>query len=70
MMSIELEVLQLLIAILFMGIHIEVHCQPEKSLSDGPQALLPEQYTAVMKQIRSLTELFGKTIPAPSGTSV
>lgn len=52
------------------GIHIEVHCQPEKSLSDGPQALLPEQYTDVMKQIRSLTELFGKIIPAPSGTSV
>ncbi len=51
------------------GIHIEVHCQPEKSLSDGPQALLPEQYTAVMKQIRSLTELFGKVIPAPSDTS-
>src|SRR5687768_589968 len=28
------------------GIHIEVHSCPEKALSDGPQALLPAQYTS------------------------
>src|SRR5213080_2591036 len=30
------------------GVHIEVHDCPEKALSDGPQALLPEQYSALM----------------------
>ena len=43
------------------GVHIEVHSCPEKALSDGPQALLPPKYAEVMKQIRKLAELFGKT---------
>ena len=43
------------------GVHIEVHSCPEKALSDGPQALLPPKYAAVMVQIRNLAELFGKT---------
>ncbi len=47
------------------GIHIEVHNCPEKAMSDGPQALLPAQYEAVMGQIRQLATLFHKTIPVP-----
>ena len=43
------------------GVHIEVHSCPEKALSDGPQALLPPKYAEVMKQIRKLAEMFGKT---------
>src|SRR6266498_1476471 len=43
------------------GVHIEVHSCPEKALSDGPQALLPRRYAEVMKQIRKLAEMFGKT---------
>lgn len=49
------------------GIHIEVHSCPEKALSDGPQALLPHQYEAVMGQIRQLAGLFNKTIPEAKG---
>ncbi len=48
------------------GIHIEVHSHPEKALSDGPQALLPDQYAEVVKQIRALAPLFNKTIPTPA----
>jgi 3-deoxy-7-phosphoheptulonate synthase len=44
------------------GVHIEVHNCPEEALSDGPQALLPEQYAALAAQIRSLAELLGKQI--------
>ncbi|MBX9789287.1 MAG: 3-deoxy-7-phosphoheptulonate synthase [Pirellulales bacterium] len=44
------------------GVHIEVHNCPEEALSDGPQALLPQQYAAVATQIRALAELLGKTI--------
>jgi 3-deoxy-7-phosphoheptulonate synthase len=44
------------------GVHIEVHHQPEKALSDGPQALLPHQYAEVMRDMRKLAEVLGKTI--------
>src|SRR5581483_2872521 len=34
------------------GVHIEVHSCPEKALSDGPQALLPEKYAKLMQDLR------------------
>jgi 3-deoxy-7-phosphoheptulonate synthase len=43
------------------GVHVEVHSCPEKALSDGPQALLPGQFAALMKDLRRLAELVGKT---------
>jgi 3-deoxy-7-phosphoheptulonate synthase len=45
------------------GVHVEVHSCPEKALSDGPQALLPPQYQALMKDLRRLAETMGKVIP-------
>src|SRR5688572_8281858 len=47
------------------GVHIEVHDCPERAKSDGPQALLPRQYSDVMAQMRKLAELLGKTISVP-----
>ncbi len=44
------------------GVHIEVHNCPEQAMSDGPQALLPDQYAEVAAQIRKLAALFGKQI--------
>jgi 3-deoxy-7-phosphoheptulonate synthase len=46
------------------GVHIEVHSCPEKALSDGPQALLPDQYSSLMKDLRRLAEVMQKTISA------
>src|SRR5262249_23403838 len=43
------------------GIHIQAHNCPEKALSDGPQALLPHQYAALVGEMRKLAELLGKT---------
>jgi 3-deoxy-7-phosphoheptulonate synthase len=51
------------------GVHIEVHNCPEEALSDGPQALLPEQYAEVAAQIRRLAELLGKTISRREGST-
>ena len=45
------------------GVHIEVHNCPEKALSDGQQALLPEQYAEVMRQMRQVAEVFGRVVP-------
>lgn len=49
------------------GVHIEVHTCPEKSLSDGPQALLPAQYAKLMNELRALADLMGRTIDAREG---
>src|SRR5262249_28760465 len=38
------------------GVHIEVHSCPEKALSDGAQALLPNQYQEVMKDLQKLAK--------------
>jgi len=50
------------------GVHIEVHSCPEKAMSDGPQALLPDQYAAVMGQMRQVAGILNRKIPAPRGT--
>lgn len=47
------------------GVHIEVHSCPEKAMSDGPQALLPNQYAKLFEQMRSLAQLMGRTIDQP-----
>jgi len=44
------------------GVHIEVHSCPPKALSDGAQALLPAQYETLMKDLRKLAEVMGKTM--------
>ncbi len=44
------------------GVHIEVHNCPEEAMSDGPQALLPEQYEKLAGQIAAMATLLGKTI--------
>ena len=44
------------------GIHVEVHSCPEKALSDGPQALLPDQFDVLMNDIRRMVEFFQKSL--------
>ncbi len=48
------------------GVHVEVHDCPEEAKSDGPQALLPDQYRELAGQMKKLAQLLGKTIsPRP-----
>ena len=44
------------------GLMVEVHHDPEKALSDGPQALLPEQFAEMMQQIRLIANVIGRTM--------
>lgn len=44
------------------GLMIEVHNDPVNALSDGPQALLPEQFAELMNQIRKIAEVIGRKI--------
>jgi 3-deoxy-7-phosphoheptulonate synthase len=44
------------------GIMVEVHHDPDRALSDGPQALLPEQFVDLMKQVKAIAEVIGRRI--------
>jgi 3-deoxy-7-phosphoheptulonate synthase len=43
------------------GLLIEVHPHPEEALSDGPQALLPDMFSELMRQIRNLAGVVGRS---------
>ena len=43
------------------GIMVEVHDHPEKALSDGPQAMYPDQFAELVKEIRALAPLVSRT---------
>lgn len=44
------------------GIIVEVHCNPEKALSDGPQSLYPEQFDTLMRDIDALSPILGREL--------
>jgi len=44
------------------GLMIEVHHDPEKALSDGPQSLFPEQFEELMGQLRLIAKAIGRSI--------
>ncbi|MEN0060436.1 MAG: 3-deoxy-7-phosphoheptulonate synthase, partial [Bdellovibrio sp.] len=41
---------------------IEVHDKPEEALSDGPQALLPSDFTELMGKITKMGEIMGRQV--------
>ena len=51
------------------GVHIEVHDKPAEAMSDGPQALIPEQYHELAEQMRQLAALLNKQVPVPETAS-
>ena len=46
------------------GIMVEVHPDPDKALSDGHQALLPQQFATLMEELRPLAAVLGLSFPA------
>lgn len=45
------------------GLMLEVHNQPEKALSDGPQSLTIDQFNTLMSELRNIAEVTGKAFP-------
>jgi len=45
------------------GLLIEVHCDPDKALSDGMQSLYPDQFDELMVQVRQIAPVVGRTVP-------
>ncbi|MDR0944231.1 MAG: 3-deoxy-7-phosphoheptulonate synthase [Ruminococcus sp.] len=44
------------------ALEIEVHCNPQKALSDGGQQLKPEAFNEIMKKIKSLCGYLGRNL--------
>ncbi len=44
------------------GLIIEVHCNPEKALSDGAQSLRPEQFAKLVTDLRRIAEAVDRTL--------
>src|SRR2546421_5896045 len=46
------------------GLIIEVHCDPDKALSDGMQSLYPDQFDELMAQARQIAPVVRRTVVA------
>jgi len=44
------------------GLTIEVHTEPDKALSDGPQSLYPEQFKQLMRDLYVIAPVVGKQL--------
>lgn len=47
------------------GLIVEVHPRPEEAVSDGPQSLKPEKFSALMNDVRRLAAVMGRRMPTP-----
>jgi len=45
------------------GLMVEVHNDPDRALSDGMQSLFPDQFDALMNEVRQIAAVLGRTIP-------
>jgi 3-deoxy-7-phosphoheptulonate synthase len=44
------------------GLLIEVHPKPEEALSDGPQQLVPENFSLLMQEIEAIAKAIGRIV--------
>ena len=48
------------------GLMIEVHPDPDRALSDGPQSLYPEQFAELMRLVLAIAEVIGRRVAEPA----
>ena len=48
------------------GLMVEVHHDPDRALSDGMQSLFPDQFDALMAQVRQIAAVVGRSVPTSS----
>jgi len=44
------------------GLIVEVHHDPDRALSDGPQSITPDAFAALVSELRQITGLLGRTL--------
>jgi 3-deoxy-7-phosphoheptulonate synthase len=47
------------------GVIIEVHCNPDKALSDGMQSIFPDHFAALMEEVRQIASVVHRSVPPP-----
>jgi 3-deoxy-7-phosphoheptulonate synthase len=52
------------------GLIVEVHHDPDRALSDGMQSLYPDQFDALMQQVRQIAAVLGRTISVAAEPAV
>jgi len=45
------------------GLIVEVHHKPDEALSDGSQSIVPSQLNLLMKEIRQIAAVLGRSVP-------
>ena len=48
------------------GLMVEVHHDPDRALSDGMQSLFPDQFDALMQQVRQIAAVVGRSLQSPA----
>jgi 3-deoxy-7-phosphoheptulonate synthase len=44
------------------GVLVEVHHKPEEALSDGPQAILPDEFARLVRECEAVAQVVGRTL--------
>lgn len=52
------------------GVMVEVHPNPDRALSDGAQSLYPDQFAALVTELRAIADAIGRSIGAQPSASV
>ena len=51
------------------GLIVEVHHDPDHALSDGPQSIVPQQFTTLMSEVRQIAAVLCRGVVAPVNSS-
>jgi len=44
------------------GLLVEVHHDPDRALSDGPQSIRPDDYTRLYAEVKQIAAVVGRTL--------
>ena len=47
------------------GLIIEVHHDPDRAFSDGPQSIYPDQFDELMREVAAIAPIIGRKVSAP-----
>jgi 3-deoxy-7-phosphoheptulonate synthase len=48
------------------GLMVEVHHDPDRALSDGPQSIYPDQFAELMREVGSIAPIVGRSMFSPA----
>ena len=47
------------------GLIVEVHHDPDRAFSDGPQSIYPDQFSELMREVGAIAPIVGRKLPSP-----